>query len=231
MKQFVYAASIAATSLFWATVANADTISIGMSENGSAISTVASGTGTASFDGSFGTFDANSVTAFGNPPQLDPSLLDSISLDTTNVSGDDTLDIFVTSQGLTAPTGNVDFISSFTQQLLSKGWSVTEETFLDPSDGLYSETDPLGSATFSSLGSSTGSKYAVTGSGPYSLTEEIIIKTDGKGSSSSTIDLQGTTPLPGTLVLFVAGLAVLGVSILKQQKASGGESCIGAAVA
>jgi hypothetical protein len=132
-------------------------------------------------------------------------LLNSNTLDVSSgTSG--TLDVFVTATGNTSPTGLVNFLSSFTQNLLTQGWSVTEKSFHDSGNTAYATTTALGSFTFTASDeTSLQTLAALTGSGPYSLTEEYIINANGQGNTNSTIDLT-TVPLPGALPLFASGI-------------------------
>src|SRR5215475_16092524 len=134
---------------FFAATAYADTVSIGLQQSGG-ISTVASGTGSASFSGPFGSFSNVLVTGAGQSTLTPPDVLFANSIDTATAAGG-TLNIFVTDQGLTNPSGSVPLVSSFTSNLLPAGWTVTEATFLSPANALFSG-NPLDANTFSAIG-------------------------------------------------------------------------------
>src|ERR1700738_3282786 len=131
------------------TSANAALVTIGLQEagvNGGAIFAVTSGPGTANVSGPYGTFTLNTVTGTSSPFVADS--IDGNSFDVTGGAG--TLNVFVTAQGLTAPTSA--FFSSFTENVLSAGVTVQELTFLDTGNGLFTGA-ALGSTTFSNIGS------------------------------------------------------------------------------
>jgi hypothetical protein len=195
-----------AVSLLWTPVANAATITIGLELNGGGINTVAGAPNAASFVGNFGTFSYVQVHAAGNPPLPNPELLNSNTLDVSSHTPG-TLEIYVTASDIASPTGLLNFISGFTQNLMTAGWSVTEETFLDPNNGIFTTVQLLGSALFNNIGHVDTASTAATGSGPYSLTQVYTIVAAGLGSTNSTINLSGTVvPLPAALPLFASGL-------------------------
>jgi hypothetical protein len=204
-------------SLLSASPAGAATIDIGVSQTDSGFTTIASGSaGIAVASGqTLGTFSNINVSAIGSPVLPSPTLLDS---NTINVAGSGgTLWIAVTETGLTSPLSV--FNSAFTTNEISPGWSLTEATYLNPNDGLYGQTIPLGSASFNSIG--TSSKNAIAGSGTdFSITELYEITAVGAGVSNDTIDLSGrATPLPPSLLLFGGGLGLLGFAgWLKRRK-------------
>lgn len=158
-------------------------VSIGLQQvgvDGGAITTVATGATTAGAVGlTYGSFNANSVIAQAAPL---PDILDSTSLDQMNAHGPGTINVFVTEQGLTNPLGTLGFDSGFTVNELPKnGWTVTERSFLDSANGLFTTVTPLGSQAFTSIGTNVQLKAASTGAGPYSLTEEYTIVATGRG--------------------------------------------------
>lgn len=179
------------------------------------VATVASDPSSAIFAGSYGSFTVNTVS--GNVG-VNPDLLDSTSNNLVRTSTPGTLTIFVTSTDLTAPVGNLDWTSGFTANFVSQGWSVTESTYYDPSNGkfggtlLSSETfgpgDPLGRHDHS---------LANPGPGPYSVTEEYVITAGGAGSALSTISLQAV-PEPATWGLMLIGVGGLG-AVLRRRNA------------
>jgi hypothetical protein len=186
--------------------AHADVISIGLALNGGAITTEASGSGSAVFAGAFGSYSVNAISGVGNPPLTGSSLLNSNSLDVAAGVTSDVLDVYVTESNITSFTGLTDFISSFTENSLSGPWSVTESTYLDTGNGIYALTSLLGSATFTS-GPLTSVESLTTdaGAGPYSITALYVITPNGHaGSANSTINV--SVPEPATLALFAAGL-------------------------
>lgn len=193
--------------------ASAATVTIGLQQagvNGGAITTVASGAGAANISNlPYGSFSSNTVDGTGKPILPAPDVLDSNSLNvTTGTAG--TLRVYITSQNNT-DVSNV-WLSSFTSNRLTSGWSVTEQTFLDPANGLFSTAIALGSAAFSGLGTSAAAAIAASG-GNYSVTHLYTIVSNGVGVANSTINL--STPIPGALPLFATGL--LGLWALRRR--------------
>ena len=68
-------------------------------------------------------------------------------IDATFIPG--TLVVWMTVTGnLGVPLGTPGFESSFTQNLLPGGWTVQVDTFLDPTDGIFTTAIPLSSHLF-----------------------------------------------------------------------------------
>ncbi|MGH7101694.1 MAG: PEP-CTERM sorting domain-containing protein [Acetobacteraceae bacterium] len=207
-KTFLAALLLSAGGLALAPLANADTVSIGMQQsgmNGGAITTVASGSSSASFTGPYGTFSANITSGAEDPSVTFPDLLFSNTLDTsTGTAG--TLTVWVSGTDMTEPTSAANLNSSFTANLVPSGWTVTEKTFYDAGNVLYGTTTPVGSATFTALGTDTAST-SVAFAAPFSITHEYIISATGAGTTNNTIDT--SVPEPGSLLLL--GTALIGI--------------------
>src|SRR2546429_7317880 len=155
----------------FASVAAASVVTIGFSAGGSPV-VLATGTNSASVNNA-----TNSISAFA-APALPTDLLDSTSLNVT-LAGPLTFSVFVTAQGLTSPTGLNTFQSNFTSNTLPAGWSVTEATFIDAGNGLFTTGSPLSTATFNAIGTSVKTALGNAGAGPYSLTEIYTINATG----------------------------------------------------
>lgn len=200
----------------FATSALAGTITVGLQEagvNGGAITTEGSGGSSVAVGPiAYGSFTINTVTAVATPSE---GVLDSNSL---NVSGSTagTLVVYVTGQGITYPTGTSPFFSSFTTNLLQSGWTVTEATYVDAANGLFTTATPLASKTFTASGLDTGSSTnsATVGAGPYSITEVYTIAASGTGSANSTIDVSAAEPASVGLL----GLVLLGGLLVERKK-------------
>jgi hypothetical protein len=222
MTRLAALAGVFASSLLWVSTAGAETITIGLCSGAtcSTITTEASGTNSASFSGSTAAFTTINVSGAGpaNPLNL---LSDDIDI-ASGVSATNILHVFVTEQGVTGPVGAaINFASSFTSNALSAGWTLTEQTFLDPANGLFTTTGPLSSAPFTTIGTQSANAIGNTGSpGPYSVTEEYTITTHGFGNTNDTIDLSATaaTPIPGALPLFAAGIGMMGLLARRRKR-------------
>jgi hypothetical protein len=139
-----------------------------------------------------------------------PDILGTTSLDISSSAGG-TLRVYVTSQNNT-DVGNT-WISSLTSNSLPGGWSVTEQTFIDPGNGLFTTTTQLASNLFNTIGTSVSAAIAASGNN-YSVTHLYTIVATGAGTALSTINL--ATPIPGALPLFATGL--LGLWALRRKR-------------
>jgi hypothetical protein len=209
--------------------AGAATITLGLQEagfNSGLITNEGTATGSISTGaGSYGTFTVNNISGIGNPALL--PLTDLLNGASSNVSTatPGVMNVYVTSQGNTLFTGAQTFISSFTSNLLAGGLTVTETTFLDTANGLFTGTaggtvHQLGQANFSNIGTFIAS-LGLTAISPYSITEVFTIDathvTAGGGNAQSTIDVSlSPVPIPGALPLFASG--ILGLVVLGRKR-------------
>ena len=201
---------LSAAAVAWAPTARADLVSIGLQEsgvNGGAITTVGSGASSASFSGAYGTFSFSSITGAGIPSVTFPDLLFSDSIN-TSTSTAATLMVWVSGTSLTQPSGLASLDSAFTANKVPAGWTVTEKTFYDAANTVYGTATPTGSATFSAIGTATGTTL-INFTTPFSLTHEYIITATGSGTANDTIDT--SVPEPGSLLLLGTGLFALGL--------------------
>ena len=190
-----------------ASAADASVVTIGFSVGGGAPAVLATGTNSATITAPVPT-GTNSITAFA-APALPTDLLDSTSLNITT-AGPLTFSVFVTAQGLTSPTGLNTFQSNFTSNTLPAGWSVTEATFIDAGNGLFTTGSPLSTATFNAIGTSVKTALGNAGAGPYSLTEVYTVNATGAGTVLSTISMSAAVPEPSTWAMMILGFIGVG---------------------
>ncbi len=205
------------TGSLFATSASALPVTIGLQEagfNGGLITAQPTGDPQTSFAGSYGTFTVNLVNAsgIGSFAPGANEVLDSNTLNTAGTGG--TLYLYITEQGVTAPTGQYNFASGLANQFLGNqpGSTVREQVFVDDNNGLFALTTMIADSTFTGLQTSTQNAIvAMDSTKTYSVTELYIISFTGSNSSSSHIKLSascqtcgdiGETPLPAALPLF-----------------------------
>jgi hypothetical protein len=145
--------------------------------------------------GSYGTFTTNVVTGQSNPPNVFGDVLSSTANNISSTTAG-TLTIYITAQNITGPTGPLSFISSLTSNSLPAGWTVTETTKVDISNGLYGGTT-LASNAFGAAGTFHSTNPFDVGAGPYSVTEIYTIVATGAGTALSTINMSA---VPGPIV-------------------------------
>jgi hypothetical protein len=195
------ATSAVAGSLLWASAAGATTV------------TLEAGTGPAGSVTQLGSSSTNgSLVANASGPhstnvfQVDASGINLPQLLNASVVGTgltvETLNIWVTETGLSAPLGSIQFPSSFGLDPANTSGNVTvvESIFLSAANTLFGTDTALGSATCTQSGCVplTGSATASTGAGPYSVTEEFSITSPTAGDKvDATINLDPTAaPIP-----------------------------------
>jgi hypothetical protein len=199
----------------------ATVVTISVKEDGGAIHTIGSSSATdASFSGVLGASSEFSIDTISGSLGIFP-LFESQSKNTlslTALSAGD-LDIFISVTGLTAPIGHPEiFLTTLTSNSLANGWTVTENTWLDPNNQPAAGST-LGNHTF------TGpfvlpqtfdfTKALDTGNGPYAITTEFLVHATGAGTADNlTADVftEGV-PEPGTWALMIMGFGGLGAAM------------------
>jgi hypothetical protein len=203
--------ALAAASI---TSANAALVSIGVQEGGPIVPE-SSSTGGASFVNNFGNFGLF-INAVSIPTATNP-LAGTVNATSLTGTGGGTINVFITAQGLTTPTGA--FFSAFTQNFLDTGASVQQLTFLDTANGLFSVSGgtvtQLGTVTFTTA-PNTSTQTAIVNSGSlYSVTEEYIISVPGSNLNTlSTIVV--SVPETSTWAMMIFGF--LGVGFLAYRR-------------
>jgi len=179
MKRKLHLALLASSALLLGlTAAQANFIEIGVALNstvGGPVSTVASGEGTASVSGAvLGPFTID-ASAMGSPPLTGNFLLDGKirAVSTGGGPANIVLDVVITETGI-SPVGLSRFnalVSSFTQNLLTAGWVVIVDTFVDNTNAAYGTQQLVGQAGFTTSDqTSVDLNSANFGAGPFSLT-------------------------------------------------------------
>ena len=214
IRTLVPAAALAAMLAVSASADAATLVSIGLSNNGGPIVTA-------------GTDPANAAiinyNLVGSPWTLntvsgnlgfDPDILNGTAFNVDS-TGAGVLDLYVTATGLTKPVPG--FISGFTQNLLSAGWTVTETTYVSNTNALWTGT-ALASQSFSQIGSGSVSTTLPT-SGTYSVTEQFHIVANGVGNAQSTIDVMAV-PEPSAWALMLTGFFGMGGLLRRRRPAA-----------
>jgi hypothetical protein len=214
MKKLLLASALA----FAPASAHAVTIYLGVGDQGSVV-TLASGEGTASVSGAVvGGFTIN-LSGTGSPPSTPPVSGDVLLGGNIDVraSGGGSVNIWISSTGNTSPIdtspiGSESFLSSFTQNLLTAGWTVEALTGAAQSNTAFSTQNILSRTIFTTSDPPDvmGFGYAFVTRAPYSLTELWKITAPSAGETNNTTDIAVPGPIVGAglpgLVTMLLGL-------------------------
>ena len=191
--------------------------------NGGALTQIGSdgGTGSLGYTGfNYGGFVSN-ISAQGVPTLPSPNLQSSSVNTQSNAAG--VLTIYITQTDLTPFSGNL--LSSFTSNsILNFGTgaaSVSEYTYVDPTNGLFGGTE-MANASFNSIGATTKS-VAQTLTAPFSETTKYVVNIGaGGGSVNDTINISGAgaVPEPASWAMMLVGFGFIGASLRQRRRAA-----------
>lgn len=218
MKKFLLSAALLATAALTAP-ANA-AVFIGLqhaSVGGGAVQQVATGATSALYNGAFAGFEVNILSALKG---VAPLLLDSTLHDANNAGASNagTLDVWMTVKDFAGPVSNA-FLSGFTSNILTTGWTVTATSYVDGSNGVFGGTQ-LSTKTFTSIGSFSEVKsFAGDKTGPYSVTLRYSITAPTRGSATTTMAITAV-PEPATWAMMIGGFGLLGAASRRSRRAT-----------
>lgn len=170
----------------------------------------------------FGDFFISNLTGSTVPTTQAPTLLNSNTLDIQNTAtGAHTLQVWITAEGLTSPTGLQNTLSGFTTLSRTEGWTVNLQTLVDLANGDFTGV-LISQITYGPAGSGSSS-MDIPGSATFddlfSVTAHYTITTNGIGQANSAISLDAAnTPLPAAVWMFGGGLAGLGALLRRRKK-------------
>ena len=216
IKTFTVAAAafISATAMAGASQA---TIYIGLANSdvmGGATQEVQSGGTFAAFGGAFGAFE---LTFTSGANGLSPVLLGSTSHVQNSAAGGGVLDIYVTRTEIEGSPNPLAFFSSFTSNVLTSGWTLTERTYVGGALQKFGGTE-LSNYTFvpPGLGTFSHTEGAAPGDA-YSVTHRYTVTAPTVGESLATISI-AAVPEPGTWALMITGFGGAGAMLRTRRR-------------
>jgi hypothetical protein len=136
-----------------------------------------------------------------------PDYLASNQLSVSTTTGG-TLTIDVTETGLTQNAAQL-FLSTFGSNSITGGGTLTEQTFLDTGNGVFTTVTPLGSQTFTGGGFVPQIANLGTVPGTFSITEVYTLNLSGPGSFNANIDVSAV-PEASTWAMLILGFLGVG---------------------
>jgi hypothetical protein len=126
-----------------------------------------------------------------------------------------TLDIWITDTNLPSLTGFFD--STFTENIVPAGWTITERTYYSAANATYGGT-LLASNVFSTHGTADFTSKIIPLVGPYSVTHQYhLAATTTGGTALSTISLTGTSvPEPASWAMMIGGFGLAGAAFRRR---------------
>jgi hypothetical protein len=194
------------------------------------VSVLASGGGGAAVSGASANGFDLTLSGSGSPVLSLPDILDGNTIDAILTGGGpSSVNVWATSTGNMSPTGLQSLLSSFTQNDLTTGWTVTANTYADNTDAAFGTQQLLATTLFTTSDPPdvTMIAAALLGAGPYSVTEEWIISANGPGDTNNSTDIGLATPLPAAVWMFGSVLGLAGM-VLRRRKQHGGVSVLAA---
>ena len=183
---------------------------------GGATQEVATGGSFASFGGAFGTFE---LTFTSGADGLTPILLGSTSQVQNSAGAGGVLDIYVTRTEIDGSPNPLSFFSSFTSNVLTSGWTLTERTYVGGALQKFGGTE-LSSFTFTPPGLGTFSHTAGAPPGvAYSVTHRYTVTAPSVGESLATISI-AAVPEPGTWALMIMGFGGAGAMLRSRRRST-----------
>lgn len=210
-------------ALFASTAATAAEIELGAGDPGS-VTTLATGGGSAAVSGAMVNGFDITLSGSGVPVLTPPDLLNGNTIDAILAgSAASSVNVWVTSTGNLTPLGTQSLLSSFTQNLLAAGWTVTATTYADNTNAAFGTQQTLASTVFTTSDPPDVliTNTAALGAGPYSITERWFIQAPSAGSTNNTTDITSVVPLPPAMQMFLGGLLLFGGFLWASKKRSG----------
>lgn len=169
-------------------------------------------------------WDIYFFTGTSNSPSLTPFGIDLSGLTAACLSESCApLTISISDDGFAGPVGPDGFATALSDTQSGKG-SVTQTAYFGQSNGYFDTTETIGSITLNGTGADTmdGGGPAST---PYSITLTDVFTASCRGTGCVSFSIDGdvtaaSTPEPGTLALFGAGLLGCAIFVGRRRRRS-----------